>query len=422
MMMGVFVELVIAGCPSTPPAACSQHSNCKCIDSGSFYFYRCGNLWCNNVCEGCHTNQIDSTGWTEKVAAQAALWVQAGDVEALSRAFSDVATEMADQKAEWLKRLNYFRWKQGVPYFKWQDNVAWAAWHCVTTQGFKHCNSYNDKPPNGPAGENIASGYASIEAASWAWYNEIKKCKKFPGCQQSDTGHFTAMSWRGAAQLGCWMTPDKLYNCHFKGDDKLDCTTPNMQGCYTQNINEPVHTLIDSNSWGPEKTMDATKPAVNCAHCITQDGISKDNCNPSGFPGDERCVCGPRSQDWTSNCWGGEETMNATKPAINCAHCITLDGIQKYNCNPSGFPGDERCVCGPRSQDWTSNCWGVDKTMNATKPAINCAHCITQDGIQKYNCNPSGFPGDERCVCGPRSQDWTSNCWGTQKTMDTIAI
>merc|ERR1719361_2283646 len=58
--------------------------------------------------------------------------------------------------------------------------------------------------------------------------------------------------------------------------------------------------------------------------------------------------------------------------------------------------------------------------MNATEPAINCAHCITQDGITKYNCNPSGIPGDERCVCGPRSQDWTSNCWGTQQNMSAI--
>merc|ERR1712176_1621614 len=88
--------------------------------------------------------------------------------------------------------------------------------------------------------------------------------------------------------------------------------------------------------------------------------------NPSGIPGDERCVCGPRSEDWTSNCHGANESLEL-KPAINCAHCITQDGIAKDNCNPSGFPGDERCVCGPRSEDWTSNCHGATKDVPATE-------------------------------------------------------
>merc|ERR1712070_1219561 len=44
-----------ATCPSTPPAACSSMSNCQCIQSGSFYFYECGDQWCNDQCQGCHT-------------------------------------------------------------------------------------------------------------------------------------------------------------------------------------------------------------------------------------------------------------------------------------------------------------------------------------------------------------------------------
>jgi len=43
-----------ATCPSSQPAACPQ-ADCQCIDAGSFYFYKCGNLWCNNACKGCHT-------------------------------------------------------------------------------------------------------------------------------------------------------------------------------------------------------------------------------------------------------------------------------------------------------------------------------------------------------------------------------
>lgn len=46
-----------ANCPSAPPAACPS-SNCVCIDSGNFYFYKCGNLWCNDKCEGCHGSEL----------------------------------------------------------------------------------------------------------------------------------------------------------------------------------------------------------------------------------------------------------------------------------------------------------------------------------------------------------------------------
>ena len=41
-------------CPETQPSACSAYSSCQCVDSGSFYFYKCDGLWCNNICEGCH--------------------------------------------------------------------------------------------------------------------------------------------------------------------------------------------------------------------------------------------------------------------------------------------------------------------------------------------------------------------------------
>merc|ERR1719401_976097 len=115
--------------------------------------------------------------------------------------------------------------------------------------------------------------------------------------------------------------------------------------------------------------------AINCAHCITQDGIAKDNCNPYG----NVCVCGTRGEDWTSNCHAALEIATpaivpAIAPAISCAHCITQDGVAKDNCNVG--PGGNVCVCGTRGEDWTSNC-------TAAAPAISCAHCITQDGIAK---------------------------------------
>merc|ERR1712032_290262 len=166
------------------------------------------------------------------------------DVEQLKLLHPEVAQQMQDDKDEWLGRMNYFRWRHGVPNFEWNEHVAWAAWKCVTDHGYQHCDSYNDAPPNGPAGENIAEGYASIEDASWGWYNEINDCPSLPGCESSSTGHFTAMVWKGATQLGCYKSSDNIYNCHFKGDDQIDCTTPNCAGCYEDNVPAPVHVEV----------------------------------------------------------------------------------------------------------------------------------------------------------------------------------
>jgi len=38
------------------------------------------------------------------------------------------------------------------------------------------------------------------------WYDEIKKCGPFPGCEsgkRGSVGHFTAMIWKGTTVMGC---------------------------------------------------------------------------------------------------------------------------------------------------------------------------------------------------------------------------
>merc|ERR1712217_477340 len=47
---------VSQGCPSVPPAKCKSMSNCQCLPCGeNCHFYKCNNLWCNDQCEGCHS-------------------------------------------------------------------------------------------------------------------------------------------------------------------------------------------------------------------------------------------------------------------------------------------------------------------------------------------------------------------------------
>merc|ERR1712048_1192584 len=120
-----------------------------------------------------------------------------------------------------------------------------GAWDYVVNQAPSSCghspDSYHIPPPNGPAGENVFEGQGySISDAVGAWYSEVSKCPSFPGCRSDATGHFTALVWSGAQRFGCWMRDDGCALCRIKGDDNLDCNTPNMQGCYEQNVPAPL--------------------------------------------------------------------------------------------------------------------------------------------------------------------------------------
>merc|ERR1711990_885687 len=98
----------------------------------------------------------------------------------------------------------------------------------------EHSQSYSLKAPAGPAGENLAMGYSSLERATAGWYNEVKDCGNFPGCKKGKkgvVGHFTALIWKGATELGCGINhAKKLYVCHYKAGDKLSGATSNVGG------------------------------------------------------------------------------------------------------------------------------------------------------------------------------------------------
>ena len=75
---------------------------------------------------------------------------------------------------------------------------------------FAHSDSYHLAYPAGPAGENLAAGQSTPTSAVNAWYNEVNDCI-WPGCQSGNggatVGHFTAMIWSGATQMGCGVNP-----------------------------------------------------------------------------------------------------------------------------------------------------------------------------------------------------------------------
>merc|ERR1719171_3440041 len=104
-----------------------------------------------------------------------------------------------------------------------------------------HSDCYKLKAPEGPAGENLAWASWSLTAdrATEMWYSEIEDCGPFPGCSSGSTGavgHFTALIWDGAKEIGCHANEHGLRACQYRGGDTFDCETPNNSRFYTKAV------------------------------------------------------------------------------------------------------------------------------------------------------------------------------------------
>lgn len=138
---------------------------------------------------------------------------------------------------------NKYRCMHGAPAVTWSSDMADSASEYIDPlTELEHSDSYSIAPPAGPAGENLAMGYAALtpEEAVKMWYEESEDCvggaKNFndgcnPGANGAITGHFTAMIWTGVKQIGCAFsasTSPTLVICRYKSGDTLDDDTPNM--------------------------------------------------------------------------------------------------------------------------------------------------------------------------------------------------
>ena len=158
----------------------------------------------------------------------------------------------------WLSAHNYFRCRHGVSLLETKERAVATASTYSQKCVFQHSsNSERDS-----AGENLAMGYRSPEAATEAWYNEISEPGYTPGqgcgfepgrgvLQELATyarpstvspgiGHYTALIWKSTSRLGCATCPSKRIDvCHYAD------STPNVQGQFTVNVpqdNTPVQT------------------------------------------------------------------------------------------------------------------------------------------------------------------------------------
>jgi hypothetical protein len=151
-------------------------------------------------------------------------------------------TQLASQSEinQWLSATNADRAKHGAAPVTWSNELATYAQNWANRGQFAHSNCYG----NVKAGENLAAGYRTITQAVAGWYGEVKDCI-WPGCQSGKggaaVGHFTAMVWKGVKEIGCGINPTgwngmPMYVCEYRGTKTLSCDTPNMGGCYNNNV------------------------------------------------------------------------------------------------------------------------------------------------------------------------------------------
>eukprot|EP00930_Biecheleria_cincta_P076662 TRINITY_DN6386_c0_g1_i1.p1 TRINITY_DN6386_c0_g1~~TRINITY_DN6386_c0_g1_i1.p1 ORF type:complete len:460 (-),score=52.35 TRINITY_DN6386_c0_g1_i1:101-1480(-) len=152
----------------------------------------------------------------------------------------------------WMKVHNLYRCMHGVPSVSWSFAAAasaqrWVDSWCNDFSCMVHSDSYNEAPPAGPAGENLAMGYSSILQATSTWYEEVSSCNALPGCQSGSgvVGHFTAMIWKGVSEIGCASNANSRrgYACRYRSGDTMSCNTANMAGCYEQMVLPRVKSL-----------------------------------------------------------------------------------------------------------------------------------------------------------------------------------
>jgi len=169
------------------------------------------------------------------------------------------------EKQAFLSSHNVVRCMHGSPDVVWSDAVANSAnSYASSLKNLVHSNSYDILPPAGPAGENLywSSSPSTPSDVLASWYNEVKACQGGPtgftdGCYTGrdgqQTGHFTALIWKGVKEIGCaWSDDSKIALCRYKADDVLNSNTPNMlpQSNYVQQVPRRIKTLAECQGGG----------------------------------------------------------------------------------------------------------------------------------------------------------------------------
>jgi len=148
--------------------------------------------------------------------------------------------QFGDGKEAWLASTNWYRCMHDSPPVVWSaDLEKWAkewAGNMLHYQRLEHYGDLLSDPSTkgksmykmeagtatekGSFGENLAFGdYGHPIGVVRTWYNEYKDCEEPVGCRKGKmkkpVGHFTAMIWKEATQMGCARV-GKYYICRYR--------------------------------------------------------------------------------------------------------------------------------------------------------------------------------------------------------------
>ena len=176
---------------------------------------------------------------------------------------------LSDTKTDFIVAHNTYRCMHNVPLVSWSHCVENSAQEWANRGQFAHSKSYYFKPCAGPAGENLANGFGDPKDAITTFYNEKPYWDRSgKTAYVSSAGHYTAMMWKSISHIGCARN-GRLDVCRYKSKtDKLDCTIPNMAGCFRQNMVE----------------ADPSKTKAYCTSVATQWGLGNDVLDSRGVP------------------------------------------------------------------------------------------------------------------------------------------
>lgn len=153
----------------------------------------------------------------------------------------------------WTRRTNHHRRQFGACPVVWNQDLAdeLEAWLDGLTTSMVHDNG------RGPVGENLAgpcrsncevmqvtSGYGMFpwneEGIVDAWHSEVAGCSgSLPGCvsaesMEMNTGHFTALIWKGTLSIGCSIASNGFAGCRYApGPGEV---VPNLPGHFGSNV------------------------------------------------------------------------------------------------------------------------------------------------------------------------------------------
>jgi pathogenesis-related protein 1 len=169
-------------------------------------------------------------------AMSALLWALCVLVQAPAAEAADPRTTGANTPfaQEMLTAHNRLRCRHGAPPLVWNEAVADYAQRWVERAGFRHSDSYNS--PLGPLGENLyaTTGRVSAIEAVQLWYGESQGYD-YTREGSMAAGHFTALIWQGARQIGCGQVGGTV-SCNYLASAAMDCSVPNMSGCYVEQV------------------------------------------------------------------------------------------------------------------------------------------------------------------------------------------